>query len=165
MLFKVIKNSLKAIMAYIAVYGVFSLTEINTFKLVLLIAFGVSALGYVVTSAIVDKPRRLPNGPHGEAPGAVYGAPPEESLTEQQVIIEGFINDILDHCASKNRNCTLANEPDGLWVVSVNDETGKYEKIINLTLPNEKDVTRENIKGLLKRVCDEIDVKLNELKD
>ncbi|WP_288941496.1 hypothetical protein [uncultured Streptococcus sp.] len=165
MLFKVIKNSLKAIMAYIAVYGVFSLTEINTFKLVLLIAFGVSAVGYVVSSAIVDKPHRLPNGPHGEAPGAVYGAPPEESLTEQQVIIEGFINDILDHCASKNRNCTLANEPDGLWVVSVNDETGKYEKIINLTLPNEKDVTRENIKGLLKRVCDEIDVKLNELKD
>lgn len=165
MLFKVIKNSLKAIMAYIAVYGVFSLTVINTFKLVLLVVFGVSAVGYVVASAIVDMPRRLPNGPHGEAPGAVYGAPPEESLTEQQVIIEGFINDILDHCASKNRNCTLANESDGLWVVSVNDETGKYEKIINLTLPNEKDVTRENIKGLLKRVCDEIDVKLNELKD
>ena len=59
----------------------------------------------------------------------------------------------------------MANEPDGLWVVSVNDETGKYEKIINLTLPNEKDVTRENIKGLLKSVCDEIEVKLNELKE
>lgn len=165
MLFRVIRNSLKAIMAYITVYGIFSLNEINTFKLLLLIVFGISSVGYVVSSAIIEKHQKVPNGPHGEEPSAVYGSPPDESLSEQQVIIEGFINDILDHCAKKNKNCTLANEPDGLWVVSVNDDTGEYTKLINLTLPNEKDVTRENIKGLLKRVCDEIDVKINELKN
>lgn len=165
MLFRVIKNSLKAIMAYIAVYGIFSLNEINTFRLLVLIVFGISSVGYVVTSAIIEKRQKVPNGPHGEEPSAVYGIPPDESLSEQQVIIEGFINDILDHCARMNKNCTLTNEPDGLWVVSVNDDTGEYNKLINLTLPNEKDVTRENIKGLLKRVCDEIDVKINELKN
>ena len=88
----------------------------------------------------------------------------DKPLTEKQVIIEGFINDVLDYCSSKNTNCTLTSEPDGLWVVKVDDETGHMDKIINLSLPSEKDVTRENVKGLLKRVCDEIDVKLNELR-
>lgn len=154
-----------AIMACIAVFGIFSLTEINTLKITLLAMFGVSAVGSVVLSVLLDRPRKLPKGPHGETPEADYGDSAGTPLTDQQVIVEGFINDILDHCESKNKNCTLANEPDGLWLVSVDDETGRYEKIMNLTLPNEKDVTRENIKGLLKRVCDEIDVKLNELKN
>lgn len=162
---RVIRNSLMAIMACIAVFGIFSLTEINTLKIILLAMFGVSTVGSVVLSVLLNRPRKLPKGPHGETPEADYGDSAGAPLTDQQVIVEGFINDILDHCESKNKNCTLANEPDGLWLVSVDDETGRYEKIMNLTLPNEKDVTRENIKGLLKRVCDEIDVKLNELKN
>ena len=132
---RVIRNSLMAIMACIAVFGIFSLTEINTLKIILLAIFGVSTVGSVVLSVFLDRPRKLPKGPHGETPEADYGDSAGAPLT------------------------------DGLWLVSVDDETGRYEKIMNLTLPNEKDVTRENIKGLLKRVCDEIDVKLNELKN
>lgn len=163
MIFKVTKNALKAVMALIAIYGILSFTEINTLKLVLLAVASVSAVGYVVFSALDEKPKPLPIGPHGEMPQDAFGES-DQPLTEKQVIIEGFINDVLDYCSSKNTNCTLTSEPDGLWVVKVDDETGHMDKIINLSLPSEKDVTRENVKGLLKRVCDEIDVKLNELR-
>lgn len=163
MIFKVIKNTLKALMAWTAIYGILSLKEINTLNIVLIIIAGISAVGYVVFNALDERPKPLPLGPHGEIPEDSFGEP-SSPLTEKQVIIEGFINDILDYCSSKNTNCTITSEPDGLWVVSVNDETGQMDKIINLSIPSEKDVTRENIKGLLKRVCDEIDVKLNELK-
>lgn len=162
MFFNLIKNLLIAIMSIIAVYGVFSINELSTLKLILFLSYCTLSLGYVAVSFIHEKKTKLPFGPNGEIPSTVYGNEPD-GLTEQQVIVEGFINDVLDYCAGKGKNCTLMNEPDGLWLVDINDSTGKMNKIINLTLPNEKDVTRENVKGLLKKVCDDIDIKLNEL--
>ena len=135
MIFKVIKNTLKVLMAWTAIYGILSLKEINTLNIVLIIIAGIAAVGYVVFNALDERPKPLPLGPHGEIPEDSFGEP-SSPLTEKQVIIEGFINDILDYCSSKNTNCTITSEPDGLWVVNVNDETGQMDKIINLSIPS-----------------------------
>ena len=106
MIFKVTKNAFKAVMALIAIYGILSFTEINTLKLVLLVVASVSAVGYVVFSTLDEKPKPLPIGPHGEIPQDAFGES-DKPLTEKQVIIEGFINDVLDYCSSKNTKTLL----------------------------------------------------------
>lgn len=158
---KVVKKSLETLLLNLIAFGTFSCGGFDILKVSLLCAFFIISTIHLIISITIEKSNRLPLGPHGEVPGDNFGMG-NESLTEQQVLIEGFVNDILDYCSNKGLNCTIANEPDGLWLVNVDDEKNDYKKIINLTLPSEKDVTRENIKGLLKHMCDEIDVKIYE---
>lgn len=162
MLFAAIKNSLKLLMATIVVLILTFPFSINV-SVVLISVMFLLGIGYVVISTLESRPKPLPLGPNGEIPDAGFGDG-NEQLTDKQIIVEGFINDVLEHCSRSGENCTLMNQPDGLWVVKVDDNTGAFEKLVNLALPNEKDVTKENVKALLKRVCDEIDVKIQESK-
>ena len=158
---KLIRDISIVCMALIFLFSMFYISGLDTGEYILVGSFMAFGILYVVSKHMIERPKKTPVGPGGEKVGAIYGEAPV--LTEEQVLVEGFMNDVLDYCAGKGMNCTITNEPDGLWIVRVDDDSGMFDKLINLTMPDEKSVTKDNIKGILKRVCDEIDVKLNEL--
>ena len=106
-----------------------------------------------------------PGMPDGKIPPEETPEGYQENISEQQRLVEQFINDVMNFCAEQGENCTLMSQQDGLWVVRVNEENGSVDKIINLSIPDEKDVTKENIVSIRQKTFDEIMVKLKQFKD
>ena len=169
-----IKSALKLAMASTALL-ILSGNLPNQF-LILGIIFLVCGVALGTIKTIEARPNKFappPGMSFPEYPGMSDGSiPPEETpegyqenVSEQQRLVEQFINDVMNFCSEQGENCTLMSQQDGLWVVRVNEETGSVDKIINLSIPDERNVSKENIEVIRKRIFDEILVKLKQLKD
>ena len=168
MVLEAIKNALKLAMATLALLIVSN--QFSNQFILLGVCFVVCGLALGTIKTIEKRPKPLQLGPNGEYPEFPdnpnsFGREGNVQLTEQQQLVEMFVNRVMEHCYDQNENCTLMNQPDGLWVVRVNDETGEVDKVCNLSIPSEKDVTRENIEGIITRTIEDIDVKLKQFKE
>lgn len=135
--------------------------------LVTYVLYGVlvlDVLAYGVVDVFQRKPKKLPRGPNGEITKSSIGEG-NEDLRESDILINHFLDSIMDFCEKQGVNCTLMNQEDGLWLVKVNDDTGDINKIMNLSLPNVDEVNKDTVEALIKRTCDSILSTINQLKN
>lgn len=126
-----------------------SINDIYTY-----IAFGIGALGFIITSTIKSKTEKDIPIVHGRG---------SESLDANEELVSDFINSVLNYCGSKGHNVTLQTKPDGIWLSEVNDDTGEVFDLINLSLPDSGTLTPDSLSEMVKITCQQIDAKLAQL--
>lgn len=126
----------------------------NVSDLIVYIAFGIGALGYIVFNCIKSK--------EGKSVPVVHGSG-NAALSPGEELVADFINSVLNYCGSKGYNVTLQSKPDGVWLSEIDEDKGEVHDLMNLSLPDAGTLTEESLTTMINSTCQQIDAQLAQL--